>query len=186
MTVLSLLTIIWPISEIVLGIVKRGRSRSATVRDRGSIVLLWSVIAVCVTAAGFLQSSESGRMEMDPGARGLLALALLVAGLTIRWGAILTLGRLFNTTVAIHGDHRIIRHGLYSRVRHPSYSGLLLAFAGLAVAFGNWFGLVVIMLPIGAALAYRIRVEENALHEAFGAEYSEYAVSTKRLIPWIY
>jgi protein-S-isoprenylcysteine O-methyltransferase Ste14 len=186
LSLLMLLIVIWPVSEIVLGVVKRARPTSARVRDRGSAALLWFVIAVCVTSAFFLQFAESGRMGIAPGTQRLLALGLLVAGLAIRWGAIVTLGHLFTTTVAVQRDHRVIRHGLYSRVRHPSYSGLLLAFAGLGVSFGNWFSLSVIMLPISAAVSYRIQVEERALLEAFGPEYGDYAAQTKGLIPWVY
>jgi protein-S-isoprenylcysteine O-methyltransferase len=183
---LNLLIAIWPISEIVLGVVRRGSSRSTTVRDRGSAALLWSVIAVGVTAGFLLQFEESGRMTASPDRRLPLALGLLVAGLAIRWVAILTLGRLFNTTVAIHADHTIVRRGLYRWVRHPSYTGLLLAFIGLGVSFGNWFSLAAVVVPIAAALLYRIRVEERALLDTFGRDYSEYVAATKRLVPWVY
>jgi protein-S-isoprenylcysteine O-methyltransferase Ste14 len=42
------------------------------------------------------------------------------------------------------------------------------------------------LLPTGAALLYRIHVEEQALHGAFGEEYAEYSRVTKRLIPGVY
>jgi protein-S-isoprenylcysteine O-methyltransferase Ste14 len=42
------------------------------------------------------------------------------------------------------------------------------------------------MVPLAAALAYRIRVEEAALLERLGSEYAEYCRVTKRLIPGVY
>jgi len=50
----------------------------------------------------------------------------------------------------------------------------------------NWIGCVVLLVPVTAAFLYRIRVEEAALIEAFGAQYASYSQQTKRLIPGIY
>jgi protein-S-isoprenylcysteine O-methyltransferase Ste14 len=183
---LRVLIIVWPISEIALGVVKRSKPGAAKTRDRGSMALLWVVIAVSVTCGVLLQFVASGRMTGPVLLEESVASALLVCGLVIRWSAIITLGRFFNTNVTIHDGHRIIRTGLYRRVRHPSYSGLLLAFAGLGVAFGNWLSLAVVLIPIFAAVLYRIRVEEEALVEAFGQEYRDYRETSYRLIPWIY
>ena len=115
-----------------------------------------------------------------------VSLLLLVAGLAIRWTAILTLGRFFSTSVAIQQDHRLVRTGLFRLVRHPSYSGLLLLFLGMALSFGNWLSFAVIVLPFLAALLHRIRLEESSLVEALGQDYVEYCRSTKRLLPGIF
>jgi protein-S-isoprenylcysteine O-methyltransferase Ste14 len=100
--------------------------------------------------------------------------------------AIITLGRFFTATVTIHSDHRVIRTGLYRRIRHPSYTGLLLAFLGLAIAFSNWLSLIVIFVPITLAILYRIHVEESAMMEGLGQEYADYRRSSKRLVPGVY
>ena len=125
-------------------------------------------------------------MMLSPGTSRLVGLGLLVLGLVVRWSAILTLGRFFNTKVAIQVGHRIVRSGLYRSVRHPSYSGLLLAFAGLGIALGSWLSLGAVLIPVAAAVVYRIRVEEGALVETFGEQYIDYCQTTKRLIPWVY
>jgi len=80
----------------------------------------------------------------------------------------------------------VIRSGIYRHVRHPSYSGLLLAFVGLGLAFGNWVSLAVMLGPIVAALLYRIHIEEIVLLEALGREYAEYCKATRRLVPGVY
>jgi protein-S-isoprenylcysteine O-methyltransferase Ste14 len=115
-----------------------------------------------------------------------ISLAIMTAGLVIRWTAILTLGSFFNTRVAIHQDHRLIRTGLYRLVRHPSYSGLLLVFLGLGLSLGNWLSVAVVVIPFFAVLLYRIRVEESSLVEALGQDYVEYCKTTKRLLPGIF
>ena len=59
-------------------------------------------------------------------------------------------------------------------VRHPSYTGVLLAFVGLALSLHNWAALLVVLLPIGTAFVYRMKVEEEALSRALGSRYTDY------------
>ena len=111
---------------------------------------------------------------------------LFVAGLLLRWWAIITLGRFFTMDVTIEKDHELVERGPFHMVRHPSYTGVLLAFAGLALTLGNWAALLVILVPIGAAFIHRMNVEENALSSALGPQYTDYMRRTKRLVPFIY
>ena len=67
-----------------------------------------------------------------------LAVVLFVAGLILRWWAIITLGRFFTVDVTIEKDHELIQRGPFRVVRHPSYTGVLLAFVGVALSFRNW------------------------------------------------
>jgi protein-S-isoprenylcysteine O-methyltransferase Ste14 len=81
--------------------------------------------------------------------------------------------------------HKIIDKGLYGIIRHPSYLGSLVTFAGLGLALENWLSLLVLLaLPVAATL-YRISVEEKALLDHFGSAYRDYMRRTKRLIPGI-
>jgi len=111
---------------------------------------------------------------------------LFVAGLLLRWWAIITLGRFFTVDVTIEKDHELVERGPFRVVRHPSYTGVLLAFVGFALTLGNWAAGLVILLPIGAAFVHRINVEENALSGALGTQYTYYMRRTKRLVPFIY
>ena len=184
--ILNLVLAAWPVSEIILSLVRRAKRGSARVRDRGSLGLLWGVIIVSMLAAHAIQFARGGTVGASSTVLRSAALVLLVVGLVVRWTAIITLGRFFTSTVAIQREHRIVRAGLYGSVRHPSYSGLLLAFLGLAVSFGNWLSFALIAVPVTAALLYRVHVEEMALLEAFGEEYADYCMATKRLIPGVY
>ena len=127
-----------------------------------------------------------GRMRGAVVGVGWAGLTLLVLGVAVRWRAIYTLGKFFTGTVLIREDHRLLRTGIYKHVRHPAYTGGLLAHLGLGLSFTNWFSLGFSTVPYAAAAAYRIRVEERALREAFGDEYETYASSTKRLIPKVF
>jgi protein-S-isoprenylcysteine O-methyltransferase Ste14 len=126
------------------------------------------------------------RIETHGQLVGLVGLALLLLGIAIRWAAIRTLGELFTGVVTIQRDHELVRHGLYRHVRHPSYAGAIAAHLGLGLAFVSWVSLALSTLPIFVAAAYRIRVEEQALREAFGDEYVTYAAGTWRLIRFVY
>ena len=173
-------------SEVALAMFKRARLGAAEVQDRGSMRTLWAVIAASVTLAVTARRLGLGLIRSGGPWIPLLALALLVVGLAIRWAAIVSLGRFFTVDVAIHADHRVIRTGPYRFVRHPSYSGLLLAFLGVGVALGSWVSLLVLMIPISIALAARIATEERALHLALGPEYAAYCAHTRRLVPAVF
>jgi protein-S-isoprenylcysteine O-methyltransferase Ste14 len=80
----------------------------------------------------------------------------------------------------------VIRSGPYRLLRHPSYTGILLALLGIGLALGTWLGLLaVIVLPLIGVLI-RIRVEESVLIDALGQEYVSYAAETRRLIPGVW
>ncbi len=176
----------WGVSEIVLGLATRAKSTAASIRDRGSLRLLWTVIAASLIAGFVLRTVNATRIHISGNLGFAISLALLVFGIGLRWTAILTLGRWFTSNVAIGCGHEIIRTGLYRYVRHPSYTGMLIAFTGMALAQRNWLSLGIVLIPITGAVLYRIRIEEAALIEAFGQEYLAYCGCTRRLLPGVY
>ena len=184
--IVQIVNLVWLLSEVALIVFARRNLRGALPRDRGSRTLLWCVIGAGIAAGTAVQAVSVARMRIpEPWLLGV-SLLLLVGGLVIRWTAILTLGRLFSTSVAIHRDHRLVQKGLFRLVRHPSYSGLLLLFLGMGLSFGNWLSFGVIVVPFLAALLYRILVEEASLLEALGEDYVEYCRSTRCLLPGIF
>jgi len=174
----------WVVSEIALAALRRSGS-GATRKDAGSLVILNTVIYASVALGMFLGMTGRGRVSL-PAPALWLGLGAIVAGLAVRWWAVLTLRRFFTVDVAIHADHRLVEGGPYRFVRHPAYVGMLISFAGLALCASSWVSALVILVPIAAALLYRIRVEERALLGAFPSEYREYAARTARLLPGVY
>jgi protein-S-isoprenylcysteine O-methyltransferase len=174
---------LFPVSEIALAILKRADSRSAQSEDRGSMRILWLAVAFGIACAIASQWVPSARLRLPSDLVRVLALIFLLSGLTIRWTSIVTLGRLFTVDVAIRQDHALVHHGLYHLVRHPSYSGLLLAFFGLGLIYANWLSLLGLMVPITLAVINRIAKEEQALLVALGPPYAAYCARTKRLFP---
>lgn len=180
---LAVVILLFPTSEIALAVLKRATRAGAEVEDRGLMRLLWASIALGVGSAIAAQSLRFAPLPGPMGILRLVALVLMIAGLSIRWAAILTLGRFFTVNLAIQARQPVIQAGPYRFVRHPSYSGLLITFLGLGVFFANWISLVVLLVPVTAAVVNRIVKEEAVLLAALGAPYAAYCAHTKRLIP---
>jgi protein-S-isoprenylcysteine O-methyltransferase Ste14 len=174
------------VSEILLTLTRRSRSKTGTKQDRSTLGIIWLVIAVSIVAGVLVAQNfraaalPHGRMFASAG------VMLFVAGLILRWWAIITLGRFFTVDVTTEKDHELVERGPFRIVRHPSYAGVLLAFVGLGLSLRNWVALLVILLPIGAAFIHRMNVEEDALVRALGPRYANYIKRRKRLVPFLY
>jgi protein-S-isoprenylcysteine O-methyltransferase Ste14 len=109
--------------------------------------------------------------------------ALLIAGMLFSVAARRHLGGNWSGTVTLKQDHSLIRTGPYRFVRHPIYTGLLLAIFGSGViALGEWRGLVALVL-VTAAFLRKIQIEERFLSEQFGEAYVRYRQEVPALIP---
>jgi protein-S-isoprenylcysteine O-methyltransferase Ste14 len=155
------------------------------VQDRGS---RWLVIAGVWSSVmlGFGLASAGRTVAFTVGRPAFLAagIALMIAGMVLRWSAIHTLGRSFTVDVATQPGQQVIDRGPYRWVRHPSYSGSLLTIVGVLLACANplaFAGLV----PVLIAYAFRIHVEEQVLSKDLGEAYRAYMRRTRRLIPFL-
>lgn len=114
-----------------------------------------------------------------------VGVVLFTAGGALRIWPVFVLGRRFSGLVAIQEGHTLVTDGLYSRIRNPSYLGLIINTLGWALTFRSGVGVFItaLVLPV---LVVRIHSEERLLREYFGPEYDAYCARTSRLIPWIY
>jgi protein-S-isoprenylcysteine O-methyltransferase len=184
MSIVSLLGAVLALSELGLTLFKRAKKGQARSADRGSLWLLWAVVVISVNLA-YVLGARKPEFGFGP-APVAAGVALFVGGLALRWYSIMYLGRYFTVNVAIATDHRVIDTGPYRYIRHPSYTGALMAFVGLGLAFRNWAALAVMAVPIALVFLWRIRVEEAALAQALGDTYRDYMSRTKRLVPAVY
>ena len=162
-----LLGIAFGLSEAGLSILKRSRDDSVDA-DESTLRVLWITILAAMTA-GIVVSHHASRAAFASAIAFWSGCALFAIGLALRWYSILYLGRYFTVNVAIHSRHEVIETGPYKWIRHPSYSGALLAFLGVALCLENWLSLALIMLPVTWAFAWRMSKEETALANALGA-----------------
>jgi protein-S-isoprenylcysteine O-methyltransferase Ste14 len=124
--------------------------------------------------------------RLFPGTLGIFILgaALVVVGLCFAIWARYHIGRNWSGVITVKQDHDLVRTGPYSIVRHPIYSGLLLAIVGSAIARGNSAAIIAVALVLFSFLR-RVSVEERWMTETFGAAYDDYRASTPALIPFV-
>jgi protein-S-isoprenylcysteine O-methyltransferase len=180
------LGLVYLISELLLTATRRSRSRSGAKQDRSTLIGVWLVILVSVAAGIYVAKYWPAAALPNTRNFAFAGVALFAAGLFLRWWAIITLGRFFTVDVTIEKDHELVERGPFRMVRHPSYTGVLMAFVGFALSLGNWAAPLVILLPITAAFVHRMNVEEDALSRALGPQYTDYMRRTKRLVPFVY
>jgi protein-S-isoprenylcysteine O-methyltransferase Ste14 len=173
------------LSELVLLIFKRsGNAGEKNARDRYSLIILWIVIPGSLILGSLTANFEGWNDDRNWLTR--IGILLLLAGGAVRWLAIVQLGKSFTVDVAISKDQELKTTGLYQKLRHPSYSGLLLMVLGLSLTMNSLLSVLIIMIPIFIGISYRIKIEERSLSEAFGERFKAYKQKTKRIIPWIY
>jgi protein-S-isoprenylcysteine O-methyltransferase len=162
------LGLIYLASEVLLTITRRSRSRTGTKQDKSTLGMIWMMIMVSIAAGVFLaQNWRAGALPYGR-AFAVAGVVLFAAGLIIRWWAIVTLGRFFTVDVTIEKDHELVERGPFRFVRHPSYTGVLLAFVGFALTLRNWAAILVVLVPIFVAFVRRMNVEEEALSRRAG------------------
>jgi protein-S-isoprenylcysteine O-methyltransferase Ste14 len=111
---------------------------------------------------------------------------VLLAGLVLRGWSFKALGQYFTHVVMVSSDQSVIATGPYRVLRHPSYTGVLLAVTGVGLAAANWADLAGLLLLVLTPLLWRIHIEENALRATIGDAYRAYAAQHKRLVPLVW
>jgi protein-S-isoprenylcysteine O-methyltransferase Ste14 len=116
-------------------------------------------------------------------ARYVLALLLVALGLGFAVWARVHLGGNWSGTVTLKQAHELIRSGPYAHVRHPIYTGLLVAFLGTAIACGApcaLLGLAIILF----SFVRKLRREETLMRATFPADYPRYSAEVPALLPF--
>lgn len=178
----SLILLVWFASEVLYRLEGRIRSRE----DGKSSEAIGVAMGFNLIAIPLLATFRVGRVEGY--ATELMTAGILLAalGTGLRYWAILTLGRYFTSAVMVQDDQRLIQHGPFRMLRHPGYTGVLLFGLGIGLAFANPLASLGFLLTQGAALIYRIQVEEAVLRQSFGETFDAYARRTWKLLPFVY
>jgi protein-S-isoprenylcysteine O-methyltransferase Ste14 len=111
-----------------------------------------------------------------------VGLALTAVGVGTSIWARLTLGGNWSGVVTLKKDHELIRKGPYRWIRHPIYTGILVAVIGTAMIKGHlrgWIGFVIIL----GVFYFKARREERFLRQEFGSCFEEHARRTGMFLP---
>jgi protein-S-isoprenylcysteine O-methyltransferase Ste14 len=149
-------------------------------RDLGIRAVVIVVVAILVRAGAF-----RGHQTVSHDAwRAGLGLALLALGLAFAVWARINIGRNWGTPMTRKDQPELVTGGPYRFVRHPIYSGILVAGIGTAVGL-SWLWLTAVGLA-GIYFVYSAVVEERYMTEQFPDAYPTYKRSTKMLVPFIF
>ena len=181
----GVLLLTWAVFETVLRGLQALRAKGPNPRDPSYYVLLPALLAAIIAAEVL---GRRGRLLWPGGLAWpvVAGLALMVAGIGLRAWSIVTLGRFFQYQIKVQPGHQVVTSGPYRFVRHPSYTGIAMVLAGIALASGDVWSLLAVAVLGGAGLAVRIRAEERQLTQALGAEYERFAAGRKRLVPGVW
>jgi len=170
----------------VVGIVrtKRTAKRQPTLASALDIVILCAaglLIWDPATAIGFL----GYRLTSAAAWVQWLGLSATICGCAFAIWARAFLGSNWSSVAAVKQNHELILRGPYAVVRHPIYTGLLLALAGTAITVGEIRAFIGLGLGFIAFLL-KSAAEERFMHEEFSGEYARYSQRVRRLIPFIF
>ena len=121
---------------------------------------------------------------MPSPALGWAAAAFTAIGIGLAVWARIYLGRNWSPRPAVKEHHELVTTGPYAYVRHPIYTGMMLAMLGSAL-IGSILG-IVMFIVICITFALRIGKEERLMLELFPRQYPEYQKRTKRLVPFVW
>ena len=189
-----LVTWIWAaffLCWLVLALFNKKASRSVPWRRRTWVVRLAILVAVIVFTwfrrhGGSGSTASIGRsLSLHPGiAEQWLGVGLVLIGFGFALWARVHLGRNWGIPMSLRQGHELVTSGPYAHVRHPIYSGIMLAAIGSVLAVGLiWLALLVLSFIYFLVSA---RTEENMMLAQFPDAYPAYRRRTKMLIPLVF
>ncbi len=155
--------------------------------DRGSTMIIgmsFGFASIMVVVAALLDYFNFA--FFDNAVVAWIGIALMIAGIGMRFWANRTLGEFYTRTLLTTSNQRVVQAGPYRVVRHPGYLGTVMLWIGAGIATANWIALALIASLMLGVYSYRIRSEEAMLQSALGDEYKKYMARTWRLIPLLY
>ncbi len=163
--------IYWLLSAIG---VKQG-SRNLTSRFPGIVLI---VLALVLTRIFGVHSLVVHSVVLQ-----VVGVALFVSGIGLAIWARVHLGRNWGMPMTTKEEPELVTSGPYHLVRHPIYSGILVALLGTALATNIYWLIAVAVM--GVYFIYSATVEEKLLTSSFPTAYPEYRTKTKMLIPYV-
>jgi len=143
---------------------------------------------IFMALAFYLLYTKSGppwlriRFLPDMPAVAWLGLFLTALGIGLAIWARAHLGKQWSGEVTIWEDHKLIATGPYARIRHPIYTGLLIAMLGTAFTIGEIRGLVAVLIAT-VGFWWKARKEEAFLREQFGEGFEAHKKRTGFFFP---
>ena len=132
-------------------------------------------------AAALIGLSWYARLSPEPvtWVEGLTVLLVFLAGAVFRVLAVYQLGTSgFKFDIVFREEQKLMTLKLYSRMRHPSYTGMMVVIAAYALTTGSFYAAALGLFSAWVGFQYRIHHEELALEKQFGEAYRQYRSAT--------
>lgn len=113
----------------------------------------------------------------------MIGAAFAVLGVALAIWSRIHLGKEWSSSPALKEGHALVTSGPYAMVRHPIYTGMLLAILGSGLVTPSWF---FIFIAAFILFVWRVRVEERLMTEQFPDQYPAYKARTWALIPYVW
>ncbi len=168
----------WSVSALKLKSVKHREPRGERLLQLAFMVAAYFLMFNEQFSRGWLLS----RFVPASPTIGKIGVALTVAGIALAIWARWHLGENWSAAVTLKEGHELISSGPYRHIRHPIYSGMLLAFVGTALALGEYRALLAICIVVVAFYA-KAKKEERFLTQEFGDKFREHCRRTGMFLP---
>jgi protein-S-isoprenylcysteine O-methyltransferase Ste14 len=173
----SVILIIWAVFWLywlisALGATKG--SRGGSTRPPGLVILAAFVSVRVFGAHG---------MAVHQPILQVVGMTLFLSGLAFAVWARVCLGRNWGMPMTRKLQPQLVTAGPYHFVRHPIYSGILLAVLGTSLAIDLYW--LIVFALVAVYFLYSARVEEELLTGSFPTTYPHYKTTTKMLIPFV-
>lgn len=165
----------------MLELAKRRQTLPGSVRERVTLALF--LLAGAVMFAGGLAEFLWRQRSLEP-VTFALGWTCALGAFALRRRAIAALGRFWSLHVEIREQHQFVRTGPYRWLRHPAYLSMILELLGGGLILNAFCALAAAGLIFAPTLAWRLKLEEAAMVEKFGAAYREYQRTTPALLPF--
>ena len=181
---LSLIWLAWVMSWVVASFWS-GRTKSF-VPTRDSWIYRLPILIGAILLSPWTAGAAGASQLYDPGNAGTYLLAVVVVfGISFTWWARIHLGRFWSNAITHKEDHRIVDTGPYGVVRHPIYTGLIIAILATGFAVATWTSILGALF-ISFGEWQKARMEEGFLSVQLGRDaYSLYSRRVPMIVPFL-
>ena len=168
----------WAISALSSKAAKKTESVAERLQRMAPLAVAYGLLFYNAISLGWLNK----RFVTDSATAAVIGVTLTAAGVAFAIWARWHLGANWSAIVSIREEHELIRSGPYRRVRHPIYTGMLLAMRGTALVLGEVRGLLAFAITL-AAFYTKARKEEAWLTHEFGEKFEAHTKQTGMFLP---
>jgi protein-S-isoprenylcysteine O-methyltransferase Ste14 len=177
------LVLVWLAWALSWGVAALWTAKTVEQPEGQTLYRVLTVLGV-VLLFGFWRNTATRFWQPDTAWKWALVGAA-VLGFAFCWWARLHMGKLWSASITRKEDHRVVDSGPYAIVRHPIYTGIILAGFAAAMMRGT---LIALAGAVVFTLSFYVkaRLEERFLRAELGAEaYDAYAARVAMLVPFL-